>query len=76
MMSSMGAVNDNTVVVATCHDCQVLDLSEQLFGPHDLTVDYILTPTQVYPLELYIYIYYIYIAQNLKGNRRQIKNAI
>ena len=47
MMSSMGAVNDNTVVVATCHDCQVLDLPESLFGPHDLTVDYILTPTQV-----------------------------
>jgi len=47
MMVSMGAVNDNTVVVATCHDCQVLELSEKLFGPHDLTVDFILTPTQV-----------------------------
>lgn len=47
MMSSMGAVNENTVVVVTCHDCQVLDLNEKLFGPHDLTVDFILTPTQV-----------------------------
>ena len=47
MMSSMGAVNDSTVVVATCHDCQVLDLPEKLFGPHDLNVDFILTPTQV-----------------------------
>jgi 5-formyltetrahydrofolate cyclo-ligase len=47
MMCSMGAVNDSTVVVATCHDCQVLDLPEKLFGEHDLTVDYILTPTQV-----------------------------
>jgi len=47
MMSSMGAVNDSTIVVATCHDCQVLELPENLFGEHDLTVDYILTPTQV-----------------------------
>lgn len=47
MMVSMGAVDQNTVVVATCHDSQVLNLSEKLFGPHDLTVDYILTPTQV-----------------------------
>jgi 5-formyltetrahydrofolate cyclo-ligase len=47
MMMSMGAVTENTIVVATCHDCQVLDLNESLFGSHDLTVDYILTPTQV-----------------------------
>lgn len=47
MMASMGAVNENTVVVASCHDCQVLDMPDTLFGSHDLTVDYILTPTQV-----------------------------
>lgn len=48
MMVSMGAVTDRTVVVVTCHDSQVLnDLPDHLFGPHDLTADYILTPSQV-----------------------------
>ncbi|XP_071490575.1 methenyltetrahydrofolate synthase domain-containing protein-like [Diadema antillarum] len=47
MMSSMGAVTQETVVVTTVHDCQVLDdMPEHLFGEHDLSVDYILTPTR------------------------------
>ncbi|XP_041048204.1 methenyltetrahydrofolate synthase domain-containing protein isoform X3 [Carcharodon carcharias] len=47
MMVSMGAVDENTVVVTTVHDCQLLDIPEELMDDHDLTVDYILTPTQV-----------------------------
>ncbi|KAM8945978.1 methenyltetrahydrofolate synthase domain-containing protein [Pelodytes ibericus] len=47
MMVSMGAITESTVVVTIVHDCQVLDVPEQLLGDHDLTVDYILTPTRV-----------------------------
>ncbi|XP_069492658.1 methenyltetrahydrofolate synthase domain-containing protein isoform X1 [Ambystoma mexicanum] len=47
MMASMGAVNEDTVIVTTVHDCQVVDIPEELVDDHDLTVDYILTPTRV-----------------------------
>lgn len=47
MMVSMGVVDSQVVVVTMVHDCQVLDLSDDLFGPHDLPVDYIVTPTRV-----------------------------
>ncbi|XP_010877634.1 methenyltetrahydrofolate synthase domain-containing protein isoform X1 [Esox lucius] len=47
MMLSMGAVKETTVVVTIVHDCQVLDIPEELIESHDLTVDYILTPTRV-----------------------------
>uniref|UniRef100_A0A8C4H7T2 Methenyltetrahydrofolate synthase domain-containing protein n=1 Tax=Dicentrarchus labrax TaxID=13489 RepID=A0A8C4H7T2_DICLA len=47
MMASMGAVNDSTVVVTVVHDCQVVDIPEELIESHDVTVDYILTPTRV-----------------------------
>ncbi|XP_004067391.1 methenyltetrahydrofolate synthase domain-containing protein isoform X1 [Oryzias latipes] len=47
MMVSMGAVNENTVVVTVVHDCQVVDIPEELMASHDLTVDFILTPTRV-----------------------------
>ncbi|XP_010625918.1 methenyltetrahydrofolate synthase domain-containing protein [Fukomys damarensis] len=47
MMVSMGAVREGTPVVTTVHDCQVLDFPEALLEDHDLTVDYILTPTRV-----------------------------
>ncbi|KAM4017606.1 methenyltetrahydrofolate synthase domain-containing protein isoform 2-T2 [Anomaloglossus baeobatrachus] len=47
MMVAMGAVTERTVVVTVVHDCQVLDFPEDLLGDHDLTVDYILTPSQV-----------------------------
>nr|XP_046241280.1 methenyltetrahydrofolate synthase domain-containing protein isoform X2 [Scatophagus argus] len=47
MMASMGAVNDSTVVVTIVHDCQVVHIPEELMEGHDLTVDYILTPTRL-----------------------------
>ncbi|XP_074057870.1 methenyltetrahydrofolate synthase domain-containing protein isoform X2 [Macrotis lagotis] len=47
MMVSMGAVRKETPVVTIVHDCQVTDIPEELLGDHDLTVDYILTPTRV-----------------------------
>ncbi|XP_058384409.1 methenyltetrahydrofolate synthase domain-containing protein isoform X2 [Diceros bicornis minor] len=47
MMVSMGAVSPGTPVVTIVHDCQVLDIPEALLEDHDLTVDYILTPTRV-----------------------------
>ncbi|KAG8437458.1 hypothetical protein GDO86_008239 [Hymenochirus boettgeri] len=47
MMASIGAVTDSTVVVTIVHDCQVVDIPEELLGDHDLTVDFILTPTQI-----------------------------
>ncbi|KAM4613966.1 LOW QUALITY PROTEIN: methenyltetrahydrofolate synthase domain-containing protein [Discoglossus pictus] len=47
MMVAMGAVTERTIVVTIVHDCQVIDFSEELLGDHDLTVDYILTPTRV-----------------------------
>ncbi|XP_068586291.1 methenyltetrahydrofolate synthase domain-containing protein isoform X1 [Cebidichthys violaceus] len=47
MMACMGAVNESTVVVTIVHDCQVVDIPEEIIESHDLTVDYILTPTRV-----------------------------
>ncbi|KAI5760273.1 MTHFSD protein [Gulo gulo luscus] len=47
MMVSMGAVSQGTPVVTIVHDCQVVDIPEGLLEDHDLTVDYILTPTRV-----------------------------
>lgn len=47
MMVSMGAVNQDTVVVSTVHDCQVVDIPDELTDEHDLMVDYIVTPTRV-----------------------------
>ncbi|CAL1604011.1 unnamed protein product [Knipowitschia caucasica] len=47
MMASMGAVTESTVVVTIVHDCQVVEIPESLIENHDLTVDYILTPTRV-----------------------------
>ncbi|XP_032925223.1 methenyltetrahydrofolate synthase domain-containing protein isoform X2 [Catharus ustulatus] len=46
MMVSMGAVQEDTPVVTIVHDCQVLDIAEELLDDHDLTVDFILTPTR------------------------------
>ncbi|NXP51523.1 MTHSD protein, partial [Heliornis fulica] len=46
MMVSMGAVQADTPVVTIVHDCQVVDIAEDLLDDHDLTVDYILTPTR------------------------------
>eukprot|EP00076_Gallus_gallus_P044514 XP_025010052.1 methenyltetrahydrofolate synthase domain-containing protein [Gallus gallus] len=46
MMVSMGAVTEDTPVITIVHDCQVVDIAEELLGDHDLTIDYILTPTR------------------------------
>ena len=45
----MGAVDDNTHVVTTIHDCQLLerDIDPGLMPEHDVPVDIIVTPTQV-----------------------------
>ncbi|GBP37756.1 Methenyltetrahydrofolate synthase domain-containing protein [Eumeta japonica] len=48
LMMHMKAVKPNTLIVTTVHDCQVFDtLPAELFGPHDVPVDVIITPTQV-----------------------------
>ncbi|XP_043462642.1 methenyltetrahydrofolate synthase domain-containing protein [Leptopilina heterotoma] len=47
LMSRMGAVSADTIVVTTVHDCQIIeDLPSHLFQSHDLPVDIIVTPTQ------------------------------
>ncbi|XP_026729016.1 methenyltetrahydrofolate synthase domain-containing protein-like [Trichoplusia ni] len=48
LMMHMKAIKPNTVVATTVHDCQVFDtLPAELFGPHDVPIDIIITPTQV-----------------------------
>ena len=51
MMVSMGAVDENTVVICTVHDCQLIDIPPELYSDHDLTVDYVVTPTQIIKCE-------------------------
>ncbi|XP_026569744.1 methenyltetrahydrofolate synthase domain-containing protein isoform X3 [Pseudonaja textilis] len=51
MMASMGAVGQKTMVITAVHDCQVVDIPEELLDDHDLTVDYILTPTRIIKTE-------------------------
>ena len=38
IMVTMGAVNQDTVVVSTVHDCQVTDIPDELTDEHDLMV--------------------------------------
>lgn len=48
LMMHMKAIKPSTVVVTTVHDSQVFDtLPAELFGPHDVPIDIIITPTQV-----------------------------
>lgn len=47
MMVSTGSLTSSTTVVTMVHDCQIIDLPEDLFGPHDVPVDCIVTPTRV-----------------------------
>jgi len=48
MMRCMNAINDSTVVITTIHDEQIVEhFPEELLQDHDLTVDIIVTPTQV-----------------------------
>lgn len=47
ILSKMNAVNENTLIVTTVHDCQILDeLPNEIFEAHDVPVDIIVTPTQ------------------------------
>lgn len=47
MAAAMSNINDKTVVISTVHDDQVQELPDGLFEEHDLTIDYICTPTRV-----------------------------
>jgi hypothetical protein len=47
MIISTGSVDHSVPVVTVVHDCQVLDLPDDLFSSHDVPVDYIVTPTRV-----------------------------
>jgi len=47
MLRTMGAIDENTPVVTSVHDSQVMDIPEDLIEEHDLTVDYIITPTEM-----------------------------
>ncbi|XP_058797983.1 methenyltetrahydrofolate synthase domain-containing protein [Phymastichus coffea] len=47
ILSRMKAIDENTIVVTTVHDCQILDyLPNDIFEKHDVPVDIIITPTQ------------------------------
>lgn len=47
MMMRMGMITENTTVITTVHDCQIVDhLPPQLFKEYDVPVDIIVTPTQ------------------------------
>ncbi|CAL1532915.1 unnamed protein product [Lymnaea stagnalis] len=47
MMRTMGAIDASTIVVTSVHDSQVVDIPEELVDEHDMTVDFILTPTEL-----------------------------
>lgn len=47
MMSCMKAVDNNTLIVTTVHDDQIVDIPDELVQEHDISVDIIVTPTQV-----------------------------
>ncbi|XP_075228530.1 methenyltetrahydrofolate synthase domain-containing protein lost [Lycorma delicatula] len=52
IMMKMGAITQDTVVITTVHDEQVFDtLPNHLFKEHDVPVDFIVTPTQVYEVQ-------------------------
>lgn len=46
MLYQIGAVNEETPVIAFVHDCQVVDLELEL-SPFDTVCDYIITPTRM-----------------------------
>lgn len=48
ILKEMKAIDDSTTIVTVVHDSQVFDeIQPELFGKHDIPVDYILTPTEV-----------------------------
>ncbi|EFN83333.1 Methenyltetrahydrofolate synthetase domain-containing protein [Harpegnathos saltator] len=47
MMMRMGTITENTTVITSVHDCQIVDyIPPQLFKEYDVPVDIIVTPTQ------------------------------
>ncbi len=46
ILKEMGLVRKRPVVITVVHDCQVFEDFSDLVEPHDIKVDYILTPTQ------------------------------
>lgn len=52
ILTHMKAVHSETLVVTTIHDSQLYDsIPSALFGPHDVPVDIIVTPTEVIRVE-------------------------
>ncbi|XP_073785438.1 methenyltetrahydrofolate synthase domain-containing protein isoform X2 [Danio rerio] len=51
MMACMGSVTESTWVITVVHDCQVMDIPEELIERHDLMVDFIITATRVIKTE-------------------------
>lgn len=47
MMTAMGAVNQDTIIVTTVHDDQIVEFPESLKEDHDIAVDFIVTPTKI-----------------------------
>ena len=44
MMRAMEAIDDNTIVITTVHDCQVIDIPEDTMEPHDFDVSCFINP--------------------------------
>lgn len=47
LLASLGMIDELTTVLTIAHDIQLMKLDEDQFGPHDVKVDYIVTPTQI-----------------------------
>lgn len=52
LLASLGMVDEFTTVLTIVHDLQVMKLDEDQFGPHDVKVDYIITPTQIFECQV------------------------
>ncbi len=65
-MSQMGSVTNQTIVLTTCHESQLLnDLPNHLMEEHDLAVDIIVTPKR-----------YIYTKRSFQRPERVYWNKI
>ena len=51
MMRAMGAVSDDIIIVTTVHESQITDIPDHLIQPHDITVDFIVTPDEIIECE-------------------------
>lgn len=46
-MVAMGAVDESTVIISTVHECQIVDIPDEIMEEHDIVVDYIVTPDDI-----------------------------